>query len=92
MLKKGALKQLLGAFPVWDFLGAWDFARKARVSNLTQQREDQNDQQNQTDSAKRVIAPTRAVTPAWKSADQKQDKDNQENSAHAARIGRRRRG
>lgn len=55
---------------------------------FSRDRENQDNEQHQSDSAEGIVAPSGTVTPTWKSSDEEKDKDDKKDIAHERRVGR----
>ena len=68
-------------------LARWSRAILAAIvqaSETPSEQENQQDQQNQTCAAARVVSPTRAIRPRWQRSNDDENQENDENEAHVA--------
>src|SRR6266508_994293 len=52
---------------------------RARPLDLSEQEQDEKNDEDQPDHARRPVAPAAAIRPGWKRAEQDQDQDDDEN-------------
>src|SRR5882724_12870647 len=67
---------LLGALPTWPYSGSWGYYPSGGEC------QDHHNQQDQSQTAARVVPPAAAVGPRWKRAEQKKHQKHDQNCSH----------
>ena len=86
-LDRGLLRKLVDLLAALAPFAPNDTPRGAlRRSNSPDDRKDEKNEEDQSNSSKRIISPTGAVGPGRKGADQKKNQNDEENSTHESEI------